>query len=248
MTASETPIPAPPGFCVIAHRGASGYAPENTRAAFETAVAMQATDIEFDLQLTADGELVVVHDQTLDRYGFPGNAIAEMNLAELKALDMGRWFGTGEFAGERILTASELFHEFGQRFRLHAEIKAPSQDLIALLTEHLRQFDLEDRTIVTSFDFAALTLFRDRMPDQRVGWLVRAGGFNDVNVARATAAGFSQFCPSAEDVTSEAVDRARDAIGVVRAHGIRNRADAERVIDAGCDGMTINWPDWVAAA
>jgi len=243
-----TPIHAPPGFRVIAHRGASGYAPENTRAAFDKAAAMLATDIEFDLQLTADGEMVVVHDGILDRYGHRGSVVADMTLAELQALDMGRWFGEGEFTGERMLTASELFDAFGQRFFLHAEIKEPSEALVRSLADHLKRFSLEARTVVTSFDFSALEQFHKLIPDQPLGWLVRAGGFSDANVARAVAAGFSQFCPSAEDLTPEAVARARDAIGIVRAHGIRNREDAQKAVAAGCDGMTINWPDWIAVA
>lgn len=243
-----TPILAPSGFRVIAHRGASGYAPENTCAAFDKAAAMQATDIEFDLQLTADGEMVVVHDRALDRYGHPGGVVAEMTLAELKSLDMGRWFGAGEFAGERMLTASELFDAFGQRFFLHAEIKEPSAVLVRSLADYLKRFSLEERTVVTSFDFSALELFHDLMPEQPIGWLVRTGGFTDANVQRAVAKGFGQFCPAAEDLTPEAVTRARDAIGTVRAHGIRNREDAEKAVAAGCDGMTINWPDWIAVA
>lgn len=239
-------ITAPSDFCVIAHRGASGYAPENTRAAFQRARDMQVTDIEFDLQLSSDGEMIVVHDRVLDRYGHPGCAVADMTLAELRRLDMGRWFGRGEFAGECILTASELFEEFGESFRLHAEIKAPSEAIAQALADALMRLGLADRTVVTSFDFPVLEYFHRLMPTQPLGWLARDGGFTDENVKRTAAAGINQFCPSVRNVTPENVAQARRTVGQVRAHGIKNREDAEMAIRSGCDGMTINWPDWIA--
>ena len=84
---TDTPIRVPRGFRIIAHRGASGYAPENTMAAFRLAERMGAREIEFDLQLTKDGHMVVVHDTVLDRYGYPGLRVAEMTLRDLKQLD-----------------------------------------------------------------------------------------------------------------------------------------------------------------
>jgi glycerophosphoryl diester phosphodiesterase len=114
------PIRVPPGFRIIAHRGASGYAPENTMAAFERAAGMGVREIEFDLQLTKDGRMVVIHDTVLDRYGYPGLRVAEMTLGDLKKLDMGAWFGNPEFGTEAVLTADELFEAFGRRFVYHA--------------------------------------------------------------------------------------------------------------------------------
>lgn len=241
-----TPILTPPGFRAIAHRGASGYAPENTRAAFRLAAEMKVADIEFDLQLTKDGEMVVVHDAVLDRYGHPGCCVAEMTLAELKALDMGAWFGDGRFAGERMLTASELFDAFARQFVFHAEIKAPSRVLAERLGECLLRHAITNWTVVTSFDFEILEFYRALAPGQALGWLLRAGAFTDAAVDRAVAAGFDQICPAASDVTPEGVAAAKARLGSVRAHGIRTRDDAEHAVRAGCDGMTINWPDWLA--
>ncbi len=242
---SEPPIRVPRGFRIIAHRGASGYAPENTHAAFRLAERMGGREIEFDLQLTKDGGMVVVHDTVLDRYGFPGRRVAEMTLAELKALDMAAWFGDPRYRDERMMTAAELFETFGRRFIYHAEIKAPSRRLARDLADLLGRGGLADATVVTSFDFDILVAFREFAPDQPVGWLVREGGFIAKNVARAADAGFSQFCPRASDVTEARVTAARKRIREVRAHGIKSRQDAARAVGAGCDGMTINWPDWL---
>jgi len=244
---SDLPIRVPRGFRIIAHRGASGYAPENTLAAFRLAESMGVREIEFDLQLTRDGEMVVVHDAVLDRYGYPGCRVAEMALADLKRLDMAAWFGDQKYRDERMMTAAELFEAFGRRFTYHAEIKAPSRVLARDLAGCLGRRGLADVAVVTSFDFDSLVAFREFAPDQPVGWLVREGGFTAENVGRAADAGFSQFCPRASDVTEANVTAAKERVREVRAHGIKTRQDAERAVRAGCDGMTINWPDWLAA-
>lgn len=235
----------PPQFRIIAHRGASGYAPENTLAAFRRAETMGATEIEFDIQLSKDGKLVVIHDDTLDRFGFPGRAVVEMTLAELKSLDMGGWFDGGEFAGERIVTVSEIFDAFGEMFIYHAEIKAPSQaladDLIALIESR----GYRERVIVTSFDYDILLYVRERHPAQRVGWLVRHDGFSSDNVEMAAAAGFFQFCPRADEMTVARVADAKTRIPEIRAHAIKTKANLAQAVAAGCDGTTVNWPDWL---
>src|SRR2546427_7517969 len=97
----------------IAHRGASGYAPENTLAAFRKAVALGATFIETDLQLSRDAHFVAIHDTTVDRTTNGQGAVHDMTLADLRRLDAGSWFGS-EFAGERIPTLEEIL-EFSKK-------------------------------------------------------------------------------------------------------------------------------------
>src|SRR5262245_46332535 len=94
------PMP-PQDFLVIAHRGASSYAPENTLAAFDLALQMGVRHIELDVHLSRDGHLVVIHDDTVDRTTNGSGPVVHYTLAELQALDAGSWFGAA-FAGERI--------------------------------------------------------------------------------------------------------------------------------------------------
>jgi glycerophosphoryl diester phosphodiesterase len=137
---------------VIAHRGASAYAPEHTLAAYDRALEMGADYIEQDLQMTADGELVVLHDDTLDRTtrgaGCRGRVI-ERTLAEVKRCDAGSWFAERnpararpEFAGERVPTLHEVFERYAGRARFYIETKNPEEApgmeeaLVALLRRH----------------------------------------------------------------------------------------------------------------
>ncbi|PYU46700.1 MAG: hypothetical protein DMG53_11330 [Acidobacteria bacterium] len=98
---------------VIAHRGASGNAPENTMAAFKKAVALGANFIETDLQLSRDARLVAIHDATVNRTTNGQGTVHDMTLTELRRLDAGSWFGS-EFAGERIPTLEEIL-EFSKK-------------------------------------------------------------------------------------------------------------------------------------
>ena len=95
------PIPVPPAFRIIAHRGASAYAPENSMAAFALAQKMGIREIELDTQLTPDGVVALCHDRTLARYGHGAQAVEEMNWADLAALDMGAVVDRGDITRVR---------------------------------------------------------------------------------------------------------------------------------------------------
>jgi glycerophosphoryl diester phosphodiesterase len=135
---------------LIAHRGASAYAPEQTIAAFELALAQQADAIELDVQATKDGVLVCMHDRTLDRTTnartvYPGRRfVNDLTLDELKELDAGSWYSTA-FAGARVPTLDEVFDWLGDRAALLAELKDPDEyaqcgvDLLALFADTLRR-------------------------------------------------------------------------------------------------------------
>jgi glycerophosphoryl diester phosphodiesterase len=110
-------------FLGIAHRGASGRAPENTRAAFAAALDLGAEAIELDVQLSADGELVVIHDETLDRTTDGAGPVGDRSAAELAALDAGVWFAP-EFAGERIPRLADVLAQVRDRVTLNVEIKS----------------------------------------------------------------------------------------------------------------------------
>ncbi|PAU77168.1 glycerophosphodiester phosphodiesterase [Halomonas salipaludis] len=119
-------------FQVIAHRGASGHAPEQTLPALELAHEMGVDYLELDIQMTADGELVAFHDESLDRATDGEGELKDFTLEELKALDAGSWFNQASpeyaddaFAGERILTLGEVIERFGTSARYYLETKSP---------------------------------------------------------------------------------------------------------------------------
>ena len=247
------PIPVPSHFRIIAHRGASAYAPENTLAAFRLALEMGVPEVELDTQLTTDGRVALVHDRTLRRYGHGEQTPEEMSWGELATLDMGSWFSPHLYGGETMMTLAELFAAFGDRLTYHIELKGQAPGLPAAVQQLLKDYGLHEVTVITSFSHAMLVAMRKLDHEIRLGWLVRQ--IDEATLGAAEALQLFQLCPMAEAVTAEMVEAARRVAPGVRAWGL-NGATAKdeagevqelirRVVDSGCDGMTINWPDWV---
>ena len=249
------PIPVPPAFRIIAHRGASAYVPENTLAAFQLAHDMGVTEIETDVQLTTDGVVVLCHDRTLARYGHGDQVVEELPWGTLAGLDMGSWFSPYLHHEKRLLTLRELLATFGDKFTYHIELKgqAAIPQLAAATQRLIVEQGLQERCIITSFTYESLVAMRNIDPTLRLGWLVQ--GIDQAILAKAKALGLFQLCPKADKVTKESVAQARTVVTEVRAWGLNSESVSQQAKDvqalihnllaAGCDGMTINWPDWV---
>ncbi|GAA0556452.1 glycerophosphodiester phosphodiesterase [Halomonas salifodinae] len=154
-------------FAVIAHRGASGHAPEQTWPALEQALDMGADYLELDVQVTADGELVAFHDDDMARTTGVEGAVSEFTLAELQALDAGRWFNEAfperaetAYEGARILSLDEIFARYGDSVRYYLETKSPhlNPGLEEALVERLEAHGLAEpeRVLIQSFDRQSL--------------------------------------------------------------------------------------------
>lgn len=222
----------------IAHRGASGHAPENTRAAFDLAIAMSADAIETDVQVTADGELILFHDGRVDRTSDGRGPVASYHLAEIRRLDVGSWYG-GEAAPQRVLTLREMIDDYLARIPIVFEIKDPR--VTTRLMEALA--GSAGRWEITSFHWGALLDAREADPAAMVGFLTPV--FDEDIIGRCVAAGFRQICPDVGTLTADLVGRARDAGLLVRAYGVRSRLDIDRLFQTEVDGATVNWPDWI---
>lgn len=225
---------------VIAHRGASGYAPENTRAAFEKAIAMGADAIETDVRLTVEGALVLVHDATVTRTTDGRGPVGDHTLAELRALDAGSWFDPA-FAGERVPTLAELIEGFVPRIPVVLEIK--DQAATAPTITAIRAAGIENRVEVTSFLWPAVTEARRLAPELVVGFLTPE--FDVDIIRRSVRRGLAQVCPHVDTLTEELVAEAHDADLTVRAYGVSRREQVDRLFVTGADGATVNWPDWI---
>jgi glycerophosphoryl diester phosphodiesterase len=158
-------------FVRIAHRGASGNFPENTRLAVEKALEARAEMIELDCQLSSDGHVVIFHDERLVRITGTGGVVNRMPLEQLKRFDMGGWRHSA-FKGERMLTLEEVVPILGHQADLCLDIKQysgspPGIELKLLFV--LSHYDYLDRTIFSSFDFGALRRVRELAPEARLG-------------------------------------------------------------------------------
>ena len=214
-------------------------------AAFRLAERMGVGEVELDVQFSKDRKIVICHDRILFRFGYPDLCVPELMLDELLALDMGSWFSPHLYGGERMLTLDALLSVFWNRFVYHIEIKSPEKELSEAVIDALRTHRLWDRAILTSFYFDVLDGVRALAPELRVGWLLREGEWALPNIQRAAAAGFYQICPPAIEVEREVVVTAHRHVSEVRAHSVKGMTEIMKAIEAGCDGLTINWPDWL---
>jgi len=241
---SETPLPSPQDFLIIAHRGASSYAPENTMAAFDLALQMGASHLELDVHLTRDDHLVVIHDDTVDRTTNGTGPVADQTLAALQTLDAGAWFGE-TCAGARIPTLAEVLVRYQGRAHLHIELKGHTAHLPQRTVDLVRAHGMAQHVTFTSFQHTHLQTMRAYAPELPTGWLV--GEISDAVIAQAHALGCTQLCPRAPLVTPEIVQRLHAERFRVRAWGLANDALMRQVVEAGADGMTVNFPDKLLA-
>ena len=168
-------------FKKIAHRGASGAYPENTRIAFEKAIGAGADMIELDCQLTKDGHVVIFHDEKLKRTAGARGALSDQTLDQLKKLDIGKWRGKA-FKGERILTLEEALETVGGAVDLCLELKtfpAAALGIEIKILFILSHYDYLERTILSSFDYRCLARLRELAPEATLGVIYGAGVDDD---------------------------------------------------------------------
>src|SRR5712671_7875238 len=232
---------------IIAHRGASGNAPENTLAAFRKAVALGATFIETDLQLSRDARFMAIHDATVNRTTNGQGAVHDMTLADLRRLDAGSWFGS-EFAGERIPTLEEIL-EFSKKNDVvfYLEIKpGGSWGGEHALIGALRESGEIPRTVVISFDAAILESLRKIEPTLMTGLLYE--GQIEKPIERALEVGARQLAVRANLVTPALLVAARKKDLQVVCWTVNHPAHMRLLIEAGVDGIMSDYPDRLVAA
>ena len=195
---------------IVAHRGASGRAPENTMEAFKLGVEAGADAIELDVHLTADGQLAVIHDETLERTTDRTGRVADLTMDEIREADAGATFtGPGgeshpfEGRGLRVPTLPEVLEWLPDTMGLVIEIKArPAADAVVYALEgHPARTD--GRMSVISFDEAAIDRVRELDPALRTGYLVAPGQSIDLAFAWASGHGHTGVHPWEADLGAD---------------------------------------------
>jgi glycerophosphoryl diester phosphodiesterase len=153
---------------IIAHRGQSIDAPENTLEAFHRAVDLGADMIETDVNMTRDGKLVLTHDVSVDRTTNGTGLVGDMTLAEIRGLDAGSWFGA-EFARERVPTLEEILELASSTgVRLCLEAKGRSEDetaqIATAVARRLEQRDMLGSAFISAFEHSALASAKKAVP------------------------------------------------------------------------------------
>jgi glycerophosphoryl diester phosphodiesterase len=225
---------------VIAHRGASLYAPENTMAAFRLALEQKADGIELDAKLTTDGKVVVIHDQTVNRTTGAHGVVRKMSLPQLKALDAGSHFSTA-FAGERIPTLEEVFLEIGSRALINVEITNYTSVWDALpdrIADLVIQYNLQEHVFFSSFHPLNLARIRRRIPGAPAALLTMQGGAGKLLRGRMGLLFSPQLLhPYFTDVTSALLAREHAVGRRVNVWTVNQPEEMRRLFNIGIDGI-----------
>jgi len=161
---------------ICAHRGYMGKAPENTLGALRLATELGANLAEIDVQMSADGQAVLMHDERVDRTTDGRGPVVELTLAHLQKLDAGSWFGP-QWQGEKVPTLEEVLQETGTLLEeLNVELKGcAGQELETEVVRLIRQNDLVDRCLLTSFQHERIDRLGANHPELKLGYIVGRG-------------------------------------------------------------------------
>lgn len=227
---------------VIAHRGASGDAPENTMAAFRLALEQGADVIELDVHMTADGFPVVFHDDTVDRTTNGKGLLRSKTLAELQGLDAGSWFNR-RFAGERAPTLEEVVNWAKGKVPLAIEIKnLPHRyrGIEASVTGVLERRHALGEHEVFSFDHVCARRFKAREPGLLTGVCYHGDAVD--HAALAQSANATVLHPMLYDIRPDALREAHAAGLLVFPWTADDPEDIRALAALGVDGITTNYP------
>ncbi|NPV84494.1 MAG: glycerophosphodiester phosphodiesterase [Anaerolineae bacterium] len=230
---------------VFAHRGASAHAPENTLAAFRMAQEQGAPAIEMDAKLSADGEVVIIHDTSVDRTCNGRGKVKNLTLEELRRLDAGSFFSP-YYHSERIPTLTEVLEQFGGRIYLNIELtnySSPLDHLPEKVAALVTRYALLDWVLFSSFNLLNLVRIRQVLPQAVVailalpgkrGWLARGA------LGRLAAPGFLHVFH--QDATYKLCQRQHHLKRKVYAWTVNEIAEMRRLLSINVDGIFTDDP------
>jgi len=236
-----THFPSPTFF---AHRGASAYAPENTLAAFELAAKQGAPAIEFDVKLSSDRQVFIIHDQTLERTTNGSGSVTSKPLAALRELDAGSWF-SADYRGEKIPTLDEVFETVGKKLLINVELTnyaTPFDGLVYEVAALVKKHGLQERIIFSSFFFTNLVIARRLLPDVPRGQLILEGAAGWWQRAAAGWMSLDAEHPYLSDVTAGMVKKLHAQGRRVHVWTVNASEDMHRLRTLGVDGIFTDDP------
>ena len=229
---------------IIAHRGASAYAPENTIAAFIKALEMGAGGIELDVQLSRDGYPVVIHDERIDRISDGSGWVKDKTLKELQTLDFGSWFSPF-YQGETIPTLEQVMEILAEwDILLNIELKngpvfypGIEEKVISLV----KRFQMEDRVIISSFNHYSIVEVKKIAENIKIAPVYMAGLYKPWNYAKELNA--AAVHPYVYGLMPEIIKGCKENGIDINTFTVDEPEDIKRLAAAGVDGIITNVPD-----
>ncbi len=231
---------------IIGHRGASAYAPENTMASFDKALAMGCKFMEFDVMLSVDGEPFVFHDDKLKRTTDGRGDFGLVTAEYLQTLDAGKWFSR-QYRGEKIPHFKDMLQWLTfSNVQANIEIKpypGKAEETAAAVLAHINSYwpQTKDLPLVSSFDLGALQLCRSLAPEMPLGLLVHEWDENYLAKAKELQCFSMHFYKRA--LTAERVKQVKEQGFAVLVYTINRKRQAKKLFDWGVDAVFSDYPD-----
>lgn len=229
---------------VFAHRGFSGNYPENTMLAFEKAVETGADGIEFDVHLSKDGQVVIMHDETISRTTGQNGRLKDLTLSEIKDLDASAGF-RGVYGANPVPTLREYF-EFIKDIPMitNIEMKSNIFDYVAmdkLVSDLIREYKLEERIIISGFNHYQIVRMMNLTPELKYGllsesWIVDTGEY-------CNRLGVQCYHPVRGNCTPELVKDMKDHHLEINTFTVNFEDEVEHLAELEVDGIITNYPD-----
>ncbi len=241
MTTNLSKYPQP---VIFAHRGASAHAPENTMAAFYLALEQGAPAIEFDVKLSADGEVVLLHDQTVNRTTNATGNVSHLPLADLRELDAGAWFGAA-FRHEKIPTLHEVFAAFGDLLVMNIELtnySTPFDALVPKVADLIKRYEVQEHVYFSSFyphNLMRAAQLLPSVPRAQLTWPGRAGAWQRI---WAHSLNLQAEHPWKGDVTPESIQAAHQRNRRIHTWTVNDPQEIRRLQALGVDGIITDDP------
>lgn len=227
---------------VIAHRGAMGEAPENTLAAFELALEQGCDAFELDVHLSADGEIMVIHDYTVNRTSNGEGAVRDLTARQLQSFDAGSWFDA-KYKGEKIPTLEEVLDLSPEYLTINVEIKGSvCEGIEERLVELLRKKNWTSRIVVSSFHYQSLEKLNRLEPSLRTGLLYSMWLKDHTLLPQAAGVTTYSLHPHYKQLNADSVKSAVAAGLEVYAWTVNAQEDMVSILDMGVTGIITDYP------
>jgi glycerophosphoryl diester phosphodiesterase len=228
----------------VAHRGASGTAPENTLASFRQAIQMGANFTELDVQLSKDGYVVLLHDSTLDRTTDGTGPVRNYTLAELKKLDAGSSFAP-EFAGEPLPTLDEVIRLVRGKMKVDIEIKVTRFDsiLVKKVVEIVRAQHFASNCMITSFNRASIEEAKRIAPEIKTGLIINKLWNDEEFKGNWDILGVKYTL-----IDADFINKAKKAHKEIYAYTVNDPEAMKKLVRSGIAGIITNYPELLKSA
>lgn len=230
-------------FLIVAHRGSSGTAPENTLASFEQAINSNAHFIELDLQITRDNVPIVFHDKWISRITNGSGRTLNLTFEEIRQFDCGLWFSS-EFKGEKIPSLEEVLSFIQNKIYLNIEIKNLGTNpyrSIENIISIIYNFDYPEKVVISSFYYDYLKLVRKIDVDIPTA-AIRMPKDTTLPSVIAENLQCQGFICSVSEIKKEIIDNAKANNLFVGVYSIDTEEELDKVIKLGCNAIVTNFP------